>query len=158
MVSSILPLKVVHMWYKVWTWSQTRSHSGHFQVGIQNPSISRSELKIIIDQKWYTWEKNVVNTINSPYKKADLKKKFGCKSDFVWFLHLQRRANRSRWLAVKDLCKLENHCSFVCAEKSSNEEVGKDYIASCNQPPGLPHALRAIRTRLPDRVMTTDGP
>ena len=75
MVSSILPLKVVHMWYKVWTWSQTRSHSGHFQVGIQNPSISRSELKIIIDQKWYTWEKNVVNTINGPYKKADLKKK-----------------------------------------------------------------------------------
>ena len=49
---------------------------------------------------------------------------------FVWFLHLQRRANRSRWLAVKDLCKLENHCSFVCAEKSSNEEVGKDYIAA----------------------------
>ena len=76
MVSSILPLKVVHMWYKVWTWSQTRSHSGHFQVGIQNPSISRSELKIIIDQKWYTWEKNVVNTINGPYKKAVLKKKF----------------------------------------------------------------------------------
>ena len=75
MVSSILPLKVVHMWYKVWTWSQTRSHSGHFQVGIQNPSISRSELKIIIDQKWYTWEKNVVNTINGPYKKAVLKKK-----------------------------------------------------------------------------------
>ena len=75
MVSSILPLKVVHMWYKVWTWSQTRSHSGHFQVGTQNPSIPRSELKIIIDQKWYTWEKNVVNTINGPYKKAVLKKK-----------------------------------------------------------------------------------
>ena len=75
MVSSILPLKVVHMWYKVWTWSQTRSHSGHFHVGIQNPSLSRSELKIIIDQKWYTWEKNVVSTINGPYKKADLEKK-----------------------------------------------------------------------------------
>ena len=75
MVSSILPLKVVHMWYKVWTWSQTRSHSGHFKVGIQNPSNPRSELKIIIDQKWYTWEKNVANTINGPYKKSDLKKK-----------------------------------------------------------------------------------
>ena len=75
MVSSILPIKVVHMWYKVWTWSQTRSHSGHFKVGIQNPSNPRSELKIIIDQKWYTWEKNVVNTINGPYKKADLEKK-----------------------------------------------------------------------------------
>ena len=75
MVSSILPLKVVHMWYKVWTWSQTQSHSGHFKVGIQNPSNLMSELKITIDQKWYTWEKNVVNTINGPYKKADLKKK-----------------------------------------------------------------------------------
>ena len=80
-----------HQYYPVW-WFIWRKNFGpgpnrlgtaaisKFGSGVK--VISRPELKILIEPICYFWEKNVINTINWAYKKADLKKKKFLNFDF----------------------------------------------------------------------------
>ena len=92
--------------------------------------ISEEIFEVILDYHQLTYTYHLYHFANSRSKIVHVKlRRFGWKSVFR-LIPSSPKKSQQKQVAVKDLCKLENHCSFVCAEKSSNEEVGKDYIAA----------------------------